>query len=89
MTIIGFAKILGVIALLAPGVPPIKEGAYADFTFNLIGATASHLFVGDPVCEFAPPIALLLLGAVSDWMRPSARRLRALPSRRTIGATTS
>ena len=89
MTIIGFEKILGFIALLAPGAPPIKEWAYAGFTFNLTGATASHLFVEDPVGEFAAPIALLLLGAVSYWMRPSSRRLRALNSRRTIGATTS
>ena len=66
MTIIGFEKILGFIALLAPGAPPIKEWAYAGFTFNLTGATASHLFVEDPVGEFAAPIALLLLAQVKE-----------------------
>jgi uncharacterized membrane protein YphA (DoxX/SURF4 family) len=41
------AKILGVIAILIPGYPRIKEWAYAGLVFDLIGATysqtASHL----------------------------------------------
>ena len=46
MTILGVAKILGVIALFAPGFPLLKEWAYAGFTFDLLGASASHAFVG-------------------------------------------
>ena len=34
MTILGVAKILGVIALLAPRLPLLKEWAYAGFTFD-------------------------------------------------------
>jgi DoxX-like protein len=35
---IGIAKLLGVIAILVPGFPRIKEWAYAGFAFDLTGA---------------------------------------------------
>jgi hypothetical protein len=38
---IGFAKLLGVIAILIPGYPVIKEWAYAGLFFDLAGATYS------------------------------------------------
>ena len=38
---LGVAKILGVIAILIPGFPRIKEWAYAGLTFDLIGALYS------------------------------------------------
>ena len=38
---IGTAKALGVIAILIPGFPRIKEWAYAGLMFDLIGATYS------------------------------------------------
>ena len=75
MTIIGFAKLLGVVALLMPGQPLLKEWAYAGFAFNLAGAVATHLFVGDPVMEYAPPAMLLGLLAISHVLRPASRRL--------------
>jgi len=75
MTILGFAKLLGVAALLAPGRPLLKEWAYAGFAFNLAGAVATHLFVGDPVGEYAPPALLLGLLAASHVLRPASRRL--------------
>ena len=42
MTILGVAKVLGVIALWIPRTPLLKEWAYAGFTFDLLGASASH-----------------------------------------------
>jgi hypothetical protein len=42
---LGVAKALGVIALLIPGFPRIKEWAYAGLTFDLIGATYSGIAV--------------------------------------------
>jgi uncharacterized membrane protein YphA (DoxX/SURF4 family) len=45
---IGIAKILGVIAVLYPGFPRLKEWAYAGLVFDLIGAFYSHVSVGDP-----------------------------------------
>lgn len=45
---IGVAKILGVIAILSPWFPRLKEWAYAGLVFDLIGALYSHISVGDP-----------------------------------------
>lgn len=42
---LGIAKVLGVIAILFPGFPRIKEWAYAGLTFDLLGATYSMLSV--------------------------------------------
>jgi hypothetical protein len=48
---LGVAKLLGVIALLVPGFPRIKEWAYAGLFFDLVGATYSALAAGgfDPM----------------------------------------
>jgi uncharacterized membrane protein YphA (DoxX/SURF4 family) len=45
---IGVAKVLGIIAILIPGYPRIKEWAYAGLAYDLIGATYSAMAVGDP-----------------------------------------
>jgi hypothetical protein len=47
MKILGFAKLLGALAILTGRIPRMKEWAYAGFTFMFLGATASHLFAGD------------------------------------------
>lgn len=39
LPLLGIAKTLGVIAILIPGYPRIKEWAYAGLFFDLIGAT--------------------------------------------------
>ena len=75
MTILGVAKILGVIALLIPGVPLLKEWAYAGFTFDLLGASASHAFVSDPIAETVTPLVVLSIAVASYCMRPPNRRL--------------
>jgi hypothetical protein len=75
MTILGSAKLLGVVALLVPGRPLLKEWAYAGFSFNLLGAVASHIFVGDPLGETLPPAILLCVAAASYRLRPPSRRL--------------
>ncbi|MGE7187153.1 DoxX family protein [Peribacillus sp. NPDC006672] len=45
---IGIAKLLGVVAILIPGFPRIKEWAYAGFVVDLTGAMFSSISVGDP-----------------------------------------
>ena len=62
MAILGTAKVLGVAALLWPGWPRLKEWAYAGFTFNLVGATWSHLATGqlDHAALSAAWLAVLL-----------------------------
>ncbi len=80
LTILGTAKVLGVIALLAPGRPLLKEWAYAGFAFDLIGAVASHTFAGDPIGEAVRPLVPLAIGAASYLLRPAARRLFSSPT---------
>ena len=76
MTILGVAKSLGVGALLIPGFPLLKEWAYAGFTFDLLGASASHAFVRDPPMETALPLIILGIAAASYLLRPASRRLQ-------------
>jgi len=75
LKILGPFKILGVIALAAPGFPRLKEWAYAGFTFDFIGAFASHLLNGDGPGELAPPLILLAILVGSYLLRPASRRL--------------
>jgi hypothetical protein len=62
---IGVAKLLGVIAILVPGFPRIKEWAYAGLFFDLTGAVYSGLAVGG----YNPQMLVMLvpygLGALS------------------------
>jgi len=75
MTIIGSFKLLGVVALLAPRLPLLKEWAYAGFTFNLIGAAASHAYSGETIDHWIRPLVVLAVGAGSYLLRPASRRL--------------
>jgi len=54
---LGIAKLLGVIAILLPGFPKLKEWAYAGFFFDLLGATYSGLAQGG----FQPQILVMAL----------------------------
>lgn len=54
MKILGFAKILGSIAILYGKFPKLKEWAYAGFAFDYLGATASHLLSGDSAHAIYP-----------------------------------
>ncbi len=60
---LGVAKLLGVVAILIPGFPRLKEWAYAGIAFDLIGAMYSHFSVGDAM--WMPVIIPLLLVAGS------------------------
>jgi hypothetical protein len=50
----GAAKLLGVIAILVPGYPRVKEWAYAGFVFDLTGALYSGLSSGDSILMVSP-----------------------------------
>ena len=43
--LLAVAKVLGIIAILTPGFPRLKEWAYAGFYFDFIGAMWSHFVV--------------------------------------------
>ncbi|MDR7132226.1 hypothetical protein J2X69_004593 [Algoriphagus sp. 4150] len=75
LSIIGVWKLLGVIAILIPKNPLVKEWAYAGFAFLMTGAIFSHLAVGDSAAEYFGPGLLLVLTVVSWYFRPAERRL--------------
>lgn len=77
MTIIGIWKLLGVIAVLLPGFPLVKEWAYAGFFFVMSGAICSHIAVGDPVTTMLGPLLLIMLTVTSWYLRPASRKLSA------------
>lgn len=75
LTILGVWKMLGVIAVLVPKFPILKEWAYAGFFFAMSGATISRLVMGDPVSKVFPSVLLLILTMVSWYYRPADRKL--------------
>jgi uncharacterized membrane protein YphA (DoxX/SURF4 family) len=79
--IIGVAKLLGAVAILANSFPRLKEWAYAGFTFMYMGAIASHLFAGDKR-EPLLPLGFLLVSSLSYffWSKMVARALGPDPS---------
>ena len=66
LTLLGVWKILGVIAILIPKFPTLKEWAYAGFFFAMSGAIVSHLAVGDGALELFGP-ALLIILTLTSW----------------------
>ena len=58
---IGTAKILAVIAILSPGLPRLKEWAYAGLVFDLIGALYSHIAIGDSASDWIFALVALIL----------------------------
>lgn len=75
LLILGAWKIVGVVVLLVPGIPLIKEWAYAGFFFIMTGAFLSHLAMQDPVVELFPSLLLLILTILSWYFRPAGRRV--------------
>ncbi len=75
LTLLGIWKILGVVALLIPGFPLLKEWAYAGFFFVMSGAVFSHVASGDSVNEIFPSLLLLTLAVVSWYLRPADRKI--------------
>jgi hypothetical protein len=75
VTILGICKILGVVVLLIPKLPLLKEWAYAGFFFMMSGAIFTHLAAGNSISEIFPSLLLLILTVVSWYFRPPDRKL--------------
>jgi hypothetical protein len=73
--ILGVWKVLGAVAILAPGTPRLKEWAYAGIVFDLTGAAASHFAAGDDATQLLAPIIFTVVTVVSWALRPASRRL--------------
>lgn len=78
MTIIAVWKILGVIAVLIPKRPLLKEWAYAGIFFTMSGAAISHIVSGDPFSKTIPSLFILALAVISWYFRPADRKVMAL-----------
>lgn len=75
LSILGVWKILGVIAILIPKFPLLKEWAYAGFFFAMSGAVISHFAVGQSFTEAFPALILLIVTILSWYFRPSDRKI--------------
>ena len=75
LTLLGIWKILGVVAVLAPKFPLLKEWAYAGFFFAMTGAIFSHVASGDSVAKLFPASLLLVLTLISWHFRPADRKI--------------
>ena len=72
--LLGIAKLLGGIALIVPGLPTLREWAYAGFTFAWIAAAVAHYLAKDGEVAFFPLVLLILL-FVSYLTKPASQRL--------------
>ncbi len=79
LTLLGIAKILGVVVILSPKLPLLKEWSYAGFTFMMLGALYSHLAIDASFVAIIPALWLLILALTSWWLRPSSRRISWQP----------
>ncbi|MHB1277732.1 MAG: DoxX family protein [Bacteroidia bacterium] len=80
LIIFGAWKILGVMAILIPKFPLIKEWAYAGFFFAMTGAIFSHFATEPTLKEVAPPLLLLILTILSWYFRPADRKIGFSPN---------
>ena len=75
LTLLAAWKIFGVVAILIPKFPLLKEWAYAGFVFVMSGAIFSHIASGDSINEIFPSLLLLILTVVSWYFRPADRKI--------------
>ena len=73
--VLGIVKPVAGIVLLLPGLPLLKEWAYAGVTFAWVMAFISASTGGDGAHTWAMPPVLLALLFVSYLTRPASRRL--------------
>jgi hypothetical protein len=71
------AKVLGIIAILTPGFPRLKEWAYAGLTFDLMGATYSMYATHFAVGQWAPMFIFIALLACSYIFYHQKLKLKA------------
>lgn len=73
--LLGAWKLSGAIAITVPGLPRLKEWAYAGFFFDLTAAAISHASLNDSVIDIVAPLGFLALVVASYALRPDSRKL--------------
>jgi len=76
--IINIAKIAGLIVLLIPGLPLLKEWTYAGFFFLLTDAVVFHFVSGHDSFYYLAPALLACLTVASWYLRPENRKMIAI-----------
>jgi hypothetical protein len=72
---LGLGKVLAILAILWPGLPRLKEWAYAGILFNMIGAVVSHVACKDPAWSVGVTATIAAITMASWALRPQSRRL--------------
>lgn len=75
LMILGAWKMLGVLAILIPGRPRLKEWAYAGMFFDLTSAAISRAVVGDALIKMLVPLVVVAIVFLSWRLRPAGRIL--------------
>ncbi|HEX6496438.1 MAG TPA: DoxX family protein [Acidobacteriaceae bacterium] len=81
VTILGFWKVAGAIAILVPRFPRLKEWAYAGIFFDLTGAAASTIgagVYGAYAFHVLAPLVIAVLAVASWALRPESRIIGVL-----------
>jgi hypothetical protein len=78
---LSWAKLLGLVVLLAPAPARLKEWAHAGFAFDLGSAVVAHLAVGDGPQAWGWPAGTAVLWGLSYFFW---RRLQGAESARTV-----
>jgi hypothetical protein len=76
---LSWAKVLGVVILLAPVAARFKEWAYAGFAITLVSALVAHFAVGDgpEAWSFAAGTSVLWALSYGFWRRLDDQSVRA------------
>ena len=75
--LLGTGKLIGVLVLLVPGIPRLKEWAYVGCGITVLSGTYSHLLSGDGLAALDPLVTFAAL-VISYQLRPASRRLPEL-----------
>src|SRR3954464_11482886 len=75
LKILGVWKLPGAAVIVVPGLPRLKEWAYAGVFFELTGAAASFVLHGEITSDLVSPVILAALTMISWALRPEDRVL--------------
>jgi uncharacterized membrane protein YphA (DoxX/SURF4 family) len=78
IALIGIWKMLGIIAIVVPGFPLLKEWAYAGIFFVMTGAVISHIASNDVSAQIISPFVLAIFTVLSWYLRPADRKIIAV-----------
>jgi hypothetical protein len=76
MQMIGLGKVVGALVIAVPGLPRVKEWAYAGILIDVTGAIWAHVAMDDYgvyAYHIVSNLVFVALVVVSWWLRPPAR----------------